>query len=584
MKIVANLSQTIKHICLLSVCGVMLVLLTNCSRLHADNSTSDVSVFDYREVYLPEGIGKHAEPLGLNSVDEDWGIWGHNLEVVVPESPMMTIYARVNGGVDKTQFCFMSNTLYDYIVQYIDDTDTGEPRSFAILPNDNSKVCQCTKCKAEGNTKTNASPAVTNMICKLAKRFPKHKFFTSYYYTTRQVPDIDLPSNVGVLISAINFPLTVDVNKDEERFSQLISVWKQKTEHVYIWDYINNFDDYFTPYPIFKVMQHRLQLYNKLGVTGIFLNGSGTDYSSLSRVKTYALAALLIDPTADYHDVIVDICDSYYPVTGHIIEKYLEAVDELVTTQHTSLPLYEGVPNSLKSYIPKDAFITFYNELETLLPKTKGQEKREMEMLFDAMQLTMLEIKRLDCDTTGMRKMIDQLNAIRKKGVTSYSESGWTVEELARDYEFMYQHAQEAKNNLLLGAKLRALDPLDEDYPDISILTDGLIGLPSNYHSGHMIYSKQTLRIIVPAVKNMQKINVCLARNKPYHILFPQRVTLTINGKPTATLETKKINNHPRHSMIEFSFPKLNGDEQLMLIFERNEDERSIAIDEIEGY
>lgn len=574
----------LKHISFFATLIFIPAAITACGRIHADNTSNEMSAFEYKEVYLSESLGSKARALNLNSVDEDWGIWGHNLSVVVPENPLKSIYANVNGGMDRTQFCFMSNTLYDYIVTYIEDTDDGKSHAYAILPNDNNKVCQCTKCKAKGNTPTNASPAVTDMICKLAKRFPKHKFFTSHYITTHQLPDFDLPENVGVLVSAINLPITAAPTPQEEKFKVLLETWKQKTEHVYVWDYINNFDDYFTPYPIFLAMQHRLQLYQQAGVTGVFLNGSGYDYSTFSRIKAYALAQLLNDPNINYHDVILDICDSYYPVTGAAIEKYLYSVEDYVNSRNRVMPLYEGVQNSLNSYIPQEAFITFYNELNEVFPKTKGQEKRETETLISAMQYTMLEIKRIHCDTTGMLPMIESLSSLTKKGITAYSESGWTVEEVAKDFLYMYNIAKESKNNLLRGAKLTPLDELDEEYTDVSILTDGLIGLPSNYHSGHMIYSKHTLRFQIPAVQNMKKIRVCLARNKPYRILFPQKTSLTINGKPITDVHTITKTEHPRHLIVEFDFPELRGDEDIRVILERDDEERCMAVDEIEGY
>ena len=48
----------------------------------------DANGFGYREVFLPQSLGKKAKDLGLNSIDIDWGIWGHNLGVVLPEKPI----------------------------------------------------------------------------------------------------------------------------------------------------------------------------------------------------------------------------------------------------------------------------------------------------------------------------------------------------------------------------------------------------------------------------------------------------------------------------------------------------------------
>lgn len=573
-----SLQRTIRFI----ICGAIVLLCSDCDRLRAGNHSH--SSFEYREIYLAESMGYRAHDLGLNNVDNDWPIWGHNLQMVLPERPMKTIYAKVNGNTIQNQFCFMSETLYDYIEEYIHDNYNGGGRRFAILPNDNSTVCLCSKCRAQGNTEGNASPAVIYMIRRLAQRFPQHTFFTSHYLTTRSLPDKPLPSNAGVLISAINYPLTVSSTPEEQKFERIIEAWKQCTDKVYIWDYINNFDDYFTPFPIFSVMQRRLQLYTRHGVNGVFLNGSGPDYSAFSHLKIHVLVSLLDNPNTDWRTVLNAFCRISYPVTGQAIERFLLAQEDYVVQTGMSLPLYEGVTKALESYLPLQPFLDFYDELQQLRPKTVEQERTETELLCAALEMPALGWKRMNADTTGTAAMLARLDGMRKQGVTAYNESGWTVESYVRDYTFMLTHAKETSDNLLKGVSLIPLTPLDPDYSDPSILTDGMLGLPSNYHCGNMLSSAALLRIAVPQVKGMRRLRVCLTRNKPYHILFPQLVTLSLGGKEVASVVPKKLVEQPGHSFVEFTLPPASGDSQWVLTFERNPDERTMAIDEIEGF
>ena len=75
-----------------------------------------LSPFEYREVYLPELPMNEGRSLNLNSLDTDWGIWGHNLSVVLPANPTPSVYARSGNSVNNTQFCFSSDALYRYII------------------------------------------------------------------------------------------------------------------------------------------------------------------------------------------------------------------------------------------------------------------------------------------------------------------------------------------------------------------------------------------------------------------------------------------------------------------------------------
>ena len=107
--------------------------------------------------------------------------------------------------------------------------------------------------------------------------FFKHSFFTISYLSTKQVTDKQLPSNAGIIVSAIDFPLRrIDgKNAQEKKFMQQLNQWKKVTKNIYIWDYINNFDDYLTPFPILKIAQQRLRFFKQNGASGIFFNGSG---------------------------------------------------------------------------------------------------------------------------------------------------------------------------------------------------------------------------------------------------------------------------------------------------------------------
>ena len=338
---------------LFDLIGIFAVLsLIACVRARAFQQDAN-SAFKYREVYLPEGIGKNANQLGLNSLEEDWGIWGHNIRKILPAEHSESVYAKVNGTTHKNQFCFSSPRLFDYVSEFIDTRfDDSETIRFAILPNDNDIVCLCAKCVAAGNTKKNASPAVFNFINKLSERFPNHIFYTSDYRTTTGLPSDSLPGNTGVIISAISYPLNPNQTPQEQKFINRINDWSENTHRILVWDYINNFDDYFTPYPVFGAMQRRLQDYRDNHVSAIFLNGSGTDYSAMSDIKSEVLALLTADPDINWRDSLVNKARKQYPVAGQLIADFMLAQEDFVAERNANLPFYEGVEVALNTYLP----------------------------------------------------------------------------------------------------------------------------------------------------------------------------------------------------------------------------------------
>ena len=123
-----------------------------------------------------------------------------------------------------------------------------------------------------------------------------YDFLPDYATSHRQAA----PAYVGVIVSAIDYPLRRTDGKDEQdkKFAEQLDNWKKVTNNIYIWDYINNFDDYLTPFPILKIAQQRLQLFKQHGASGIFFNGSGYSYSSFDEMKDFVIISPSYQPGA----------------------------------------------------------------------------------------------------------------------------------------------------------------------------------------------------------------------------------------------------------------------------------------------
>ena len=574
-----------KHKLIYSITAIGFAALLGC--VTTSTTVNPNAAFKYREVFLPERDSKEYKALGLNKIEDDWGLWGHNLKNVLPEKPSQSVYARHGDEIYKEQFCFTSPRLFEYIEEYIvDNYGEDDSKRFAILPNDNSIVCLCEECVALGNTRNDASPAVNALIEKLAYRFPGHYFFTSDYSTTKSVPEEPFPENTGVLISAIEFPLASGNTAEELKFEDKLFKWSNKTENVYIWDYINNFDDYLTPYPVFGPMQRRFQLYKGAKVGGVFLNGSGTDFSTFSRLKTHVLAALMEDPDIDWRSLLTEKSIEFYPVTGTAISDFLLNQEDFIAENNSQLPLYEGIVKETKTYLPADSFISFHNRLTELSRNASAEEQKEVGKMIKAMALTRLELMRQRGDLTGYEQFIDMLRSFEKEeGEPIYSESGWDLLTYMKDYEFMARKAAETKDNKLKGLKLIPMSGMDPEYSDVTVMTDGLIGIPSNYHDGLVLNTpEKKWSLAVPPTPGLNKIRVWTASNPVFRIQQPKTVSLYVGDHPVSKGEPVVLKDNPSHAYVDLNVPKtLTG--TLLITLEVDPDARgSIAIEEIQGF
>lgn len=539
--------------------------------------------FSYRTVYsFGNRYKDFSENMGLGNLNYDWGLWGHNMRKVLPEEPAKEVFARINGERDDEQFCFSSSKLLEYTANYIKENYDGKEHvRFVIMPNDGLCACTCSLCRAKGNTGKNATPAVTDFIKKLARRFPNHQFFTTYYLSTATMPTQALPENVGVIVSAINLPLMrgVEASLQGVAFADLLEQWRQKTKHVYVWDYCRNFDDYLTPFPCLHILQQRLLMYKRHGVEGIIFNGSGDDYSTFDIMQTWVLAKLMVDATQDVNHIVNQFLSFYYPKTGKKIEKYYRSLEDAAMR----LELYEGIGYATKSYLDREQFVHFVDELEASSKKASAPERTRLNYLLTGLNFTRLELMRLTNDvhlTSEKGNYIANLRGHSElAGMTNYREANGDLDEYI-DYVAHHKAREVAANNLMWNTKLASDSELDEGALPLDALTDGFMGIPMDYHTSWMFFSGERLHLTLPA-KNVapDTLRVGMLISLPWHI-GKARVIARQGDKQVAVNPKIDANKKNERLDVALDVSGMDGTKPIELYLEKTG--RKIAIDEIQ--
>lgn len=551
-----------------------------------DRDTVYTFPFEYRDIYMPTNQNPDmTHIMGINSLEIDWAIWGHQMSRVLGsngdsnygyQNLNQELFAHSGGITHPEQFCFSSDKLYDLTVQYIleqygDGTDY--PSRFTIGPNDNSIACECRECQVLGNTRHNATPAVTRFVEKLAMRFPKHMFFIPGYSTTFSVPDHRLPGNVGVFLSAIDYPRAAN-NSDSPKaqaFFQRLDQWKQVTNTVYIWDYICNFDDYLTPYPILYVMQQRLREYRARGVKGVFLNGSGYYYSTFQEAYTFILADLLINPDADIEKLIYRYFNDAMPNIGKYIASTFVEIEQMAWDRGKDFPLYGGIEDAFNSYITESVYRDMYDKFFTL--QDWSMTKRE----------------RVLYEKTGQFLSYSYLEACRyyglhEGGYAVKTDTGWQLKpEVLAAVKNLKKMFDEDDIYILTGNDRASMDHMDrineegvyvadydaecetwldyktwnnDDLINIPLtvhtadgtittdkLTDGVIGISQNYHWGWQIYPQAHLSIDIPAesLRGATEIVMAFLNYERHRLAPPEDVELWADGRYIKSLHKESL-------------------------------------------
>lgn len=562
--------------------------------------TCGTFAFDYQSIYSPSGLNPdYTGVMGLNNFDDSWGIWGHNLRKVLGDN-VDKIYATIHGKTDDSQLCFSSEEMYRQIESYIVD-NIGEKGSsrFVIAPDDTPYACTCASCTAMGNTEKNATPAVTELLLRLSQRFPKHSFFTISYLSTKQVTDKQLPSNAGIIVSAIDFPLRrIDgKNAQEKKFMQQLNQWKKVTKNIYIWDYINNFDDYLTPFPILKIAQQRLRFFKQNGASGIFFNGSGYSYSSFDEMRTFVLSVLLINPELPVEELVRDYFNQEYPLSKKWLYDYYINLENSVQSGKM-LGIYAGIAELEQSFLNPEKFIKFYDEMGDYVSDAKGKERKKLHELQTALSYTRLEMGRNHSydpygyaqrngkqiqPTPQARKWLTQLKEHHAfTGMEYYNESADEIDYYIKEWE-QYILASDIKKNLFLGIMPSSTPPTDKD--GLKRLTDSTHGLPGNYHCGWTTLPKEEYEISLP-VKGINKTgNIYISfLNLPRHRFYPPRqIEISKDGAIYKTINLETDDSVEKGELVKTTtLIDLNGAEQVNIkIMGAKKPRAQIGIDEI---
>lgn len=459
--------------------------------------------FAYRAIYSPTNSDPDFMAVNAShNVDYDWGLWGHNLRKTLGGEDDDSLYAFYDGDRDRRQFCFSSDLLYRRLEHYILDNygDGKESASrFCIMPDDNAVVCLCERCRQAGNTPQNASPAVMTLLGRLAERFPAHLFFTSSYLTTETPPTTRMPENGGVIISAIDLPLRSGSRDSapKRRFEEKVRAWSNVTNRIYVWDYLRNFDDYLTPFPILGILQERIDLFRRLGISGVFYNGSGYDYASLDDMQTFVIASLLKMEGLDLRDLIEKYLDHFYPHSSEVLREYYLGLEERVVRNRSQLEFYGGIGDAVGAYLDPGTFEHFRMKLDSISKTVTGEERFRLNKLLTALNFTALELMRipeglpydagkageLQHDLGGHTAFPDMKNYKEAGGaLETYLEAWRKYGSRVRSPEGMFRHRLEFEHSD------------GRSVTDVETLSDGIGGFPSDYHTAWYLFDEGEIR------------------------------------------------------------------------------------------
>jgi hypothetical protein len=248
-------------------------------------------------------------------------------------------FSLVNGHrtAADAQLCLSNPDLRDFVVQRVKQAlrEAPEARIISVSQNDCFNPCECTNCKAldeaEGSHAGSVIAFVNYIAEKIEPEFPNVAVDTLAYQYTRQPPRTLRPRpNVIVRLCSIecNFRQPLD-SPANAAFAADIRGWEQRTDRLYIWDYVTDFAHYLQPFPNWFTLGPNLRFFQAHHVRGVFEEGADESFGAeMAEMRAWVLAQLLWNPRQDDQALIREFLDGYYGPAGQPLARYLELMQK----------------------------------------------------------------------------------------------------------------------------------------------------------------------------------------------------------------------------------------------------------------
>lgn len=260
-------------------------------------------------------------------------------------------------STDGQGHCFSSDGLRDHLIEQVKARIEGNIDSPAFLVQigqaDNHSFCSCETCVTEIKEKfmtyggqliglvNEISDAITPW---LTLNYPdKEIIFTTFAYMYSENPPVIVNEETGEISPFSEYvvprenvgvywaPIGMDYSKpiyDEniganQGSMSALKGWKVLTDHIYMWSYCCNFNQFQVFYDNFGSIAENYRTYAKYGVKFIFDQGwDGSGTANFEELRAYVQSKLMWDTTLDINALIDDFMANYYGVASSEVKNF----------------------------------------------------------------------------------------------------------------------------------------------------------------------------------------------------------------------------------------------------------------------
>ena len=492
---------------------------------------------------------------------DDWGMFVHTFQHLIPPETYFEEhpeYFSLIGGnrMQDAQLCLSNPDVIKLLIGNLSKEMAKKPEknTWSVSQNDCINFCECKNCKALYEKYENISGAYVQMANEIAERFPDKQISTLAYQFTRAAPKNIVPrDNVNIMFCSIECNRSMPLEDDNRSasFVKDMKDWSQLSNNIFLWDYVVQFKNYFTPFPNFHVLQPNIQFFRDHQVNLMFQQGSGGNWSDLSELKQYMISKLLWNPDLDVDELKDDFLTKYYGPAAPYIKEYHELAEaEIIKHQENEFLNIYGFP---MDYV--DSYLTpvLMEKYRELMDKAEGSVKGDSVYLKRVLRARLpVDFAYLDISLNlgeeklsffteengekslrpEMMNYLDRMVEISEKtNTTRINERNFQTSEY-RDYARRKIEMMN-KKNLAKDAEFKILTTYSDSYPvgGERALNDGLFG-DLDFHNNWLGFQgyDMIVEIDLKEAKSIRKANMNFLKAVNSWVFLPTEVIIEVSN------------------------------------------------------
>lgn len=292
---------------------------------------------------VPEYMGGHVDYCGFV----------HTFESLLPPEQYFDqhpeYYSLVGGQRrrEQAQLCLTHPDVLYLVTQAVLQRMGEHPQAtiFSVSQNDCQGYCECPACQAVAEAEGGQSGPLLRFVNAVAavtsRQHPDKLIDTLAYQYSLDAPRFVQPHpNVRVRLCSITCCQgheygTCD-HPESQRFLRALDGWAQRTNQLYIWHYATNFTHYPLPMPDLDELHDNINLYQKYGVHGVFIQGMGEagGGAELMALRGYLVSKLLWNPRQPVWSLIDEFLPAYYGKAAAGVRRYLDIFHQCLRQDH----------------------------------------------------------------------------------------------------------------------------------------------------------------------------------------------------------------------------------------------------------